>query len=110
MTRATELMVASRWVAPPSGSPAPATRKALADVGLSIDGRLPAREGATVFAGEAEIGRVTSGGFSPTLGHPIAMAFVDREAAEPGTDLIVDVRGRPEAVDVVRLPFYRRST
>lgn len=74
-------------------------------VGLSLDGRLPAREGATVFAGEAEVGRVTSGGFSPTLGHPIAMGMVASELAAPGTALTIDVRGRRLDATVVPLPF-----
>ncbi|MFD0854837.1 glycine cleavage T C-terminal barrel domain-containing protein, partial [Actinomadura adrarensis] len=49
---------------------------------------------------------VTSGAPSPTLGRPIAMAYVDGAVAE--TDLAVDVRGRLEPVDVVDLPFYKR--
>jgi aminomethyltransferase len=74
-------------------------------VGLSIDGRLPAREGAAVFAGDADVGRVTSGGFSPTLGHPIAMAYVDAAHAAPGTALTLEVRGRRLDAKVVPLPF-----
>jgi aminomethyltransferase len=74
-------------------------------VGLSIEGRLPAREGATVFAGESEIGRVTSGGFSPTLGRPIAMAYVAAAQAAPGTALTIEVRGRRLDATVVPLPF-----
>lgn len=74
-------------------------------VGLSIDGRLPAREGAPVLNGEAEVGRVTSGGFSPTLGHPIAMAYVDSAHARPGTLLAIEVRGRMLEARVVPLPF-----
>jgi aminomethyltransferase len=73
--------------------------------GLSIEGRLPAREGATVFAGDEEIGRVTSGGFSPTLGHPIAMAYVAASHAAPGTPLSIEVRGRRLDAKVVPLPF-----
>jgi aminomethyltransferase len=74
-------------------------------VGLSIEGRLPAREGAPVFAGDAEVGRVTSGGFSPTLGHPIAMAYVGAAYAGAGTALSVEVRGRRLDALVVPLPF-----
>ncbi|HEX4847828.1 MAG TPA: glycine cleavage system aminomethyltransferase GcvT, partial [Novosphingobium sp.] len=50
-------------------------------VGLSLDGRQAAREGAEVYAGATKVGVLTSGGFSPTLGHPIAMAYVDRAQA-----------------------------
>ena len=74
-------------------------------VGLSLDGRLPAREGAPVYAGETEVGRVTSGGFSPTLGHPIAMAYVAADRAAPGTALSIEVRGRRLDAVVVPLPF-----
>jgi aminomethyltransferase len=74
-------------------------------IGLSLEGRLPAREGATVFAGEEEIGRVTSGGFSPTLGHPIAMAYVAAAHAAPGTPLAIEVRGRRLDAKIVPLPF-----
>jgi aminomethyltransferase len=74
-------------------------------VGLSIEGRLPAREGATVFAGDEEIGRVTSGGFSPTLGHPVAMAYVAAAHASPGTPLAIEVRGRRLEAKIVPLPF-----
>ncbi len=74
-------------------------------VGLSLDGRLPAREGAQVYAGETIVGRVTSGGFSPTLGHPIAMAYVGVADAGQGTLLSIEVRGRRLDATVVPLPF-----
>ncbi len=74
-------------------------------VGLSIEGRLPAREGAEVFAGDTLVGRVTSGGFSPTLGHPVAMAYVAADHAAPGTALSIEVRGRRLDAEVVPLPF-----
>jgi aminomethyltransferase len=82
-----------------------ATGPELRRVGLSLDGRLPAREGAPVFARDSEVGRVTSGGFSPTLGHPIAMAYVAAEDAAPGTPLTIEVRGRRLEATVVPLPF-----
>ena len=56
---------------------------------LALEGRMAAREGAGVFSGSQEIGRVTSGGFSPSLQHPIAMAYVDSACAAPGTVLAV---------------------
>lgn len=74
-------------------------------VGLRIDGRLPAREGAEVFAGSDHIGTVTSGGFSPTLGAPIAMAYVATEHAAIGTALEVEVRGKRLAATVSPTPF-----
>ena len=74
-------------------------------VGLSIEGRLAAREGASVLAGDVPIGMVTSGGFSPSLGHPIAMALIEAGHAAPGTMLTIDLRGRAIAAQVVPLPF-----
>ncbi|MCC6941828.1 MAG: glycine cleavage system aminomethyltransferase GcvT [Novosphingobium sp.] len=74
-------------------------------VGLLIEGRMAAREGAKVLFGETEVGTVTSGGFSPSLERPIAMAFVATEHAAPGTPLFIDVRGRKLAATVAPMPF-----
>ena len=74
-------------------------------VGLALEGRMAAREGARVFAGEREIGTVTSGGFSPTLEHPIAMAQVDAAHADTGTALEVEQRGKRLPATVVKMPF-----
>jgi aminomethyltransferase len=74
-------------------------------VGLKLEGRLPAREGAEVFAGGAKVGTVTSGGFSPTLGQPIAMAYVDAEHAAAGTTLEIEVRNKRLAATVAATPF-----
>lgn len=73
--------------------------------GLSIEGRMAAREGALVLSGERQVGTVTSGGFSPSLGHPIAMAYVEAPLAAPGTVLELDNRGRRLTATVVPLPF-----
>ncbi|MBI1402268.1 MAG: glycine cleavage system aminomethyltransferase GcvT [Porphyrobacter sp.] len=74
-------------------------------VGLKIEGRLPAREGAEVFSGSEKVGIVTSGGFSPTLQAPIAMAYVSAANAAPGTALEVEVRGKRLAATVAPTPF-----
>ncbi|NCU11989.1 MAG: glycine cleavage system aminomethyltransferase GcvT [Sphingomonadaceae bacterium] len=74
-------------------------------VGLSLAGRQAAREGAEVYAGGDKVGVLTSGGFSPTLGHPIAMAYVNRAQAAPGTALEIDVRGKRLAATVEPMPF-----
>jgi aminomethyltransferase len=55
------------------------------------------------------IGEVTSGLPSPTLGYPVALAYVDVDHAATGTELAVDLRGKPEAFTVVDLPFYTRA-
>jgi aminomethyltransferase len=78
-------------------------------IGLELSGRRAARQGATLLLGERLIGEVTSGTFSPTLGYPIAMGYVHPDAAAPGTELVVDIRGRREPARVVELPFYRRK-
>jgi aminomethyltransferase len=79
-------------------------------VGLIVEGRGIARHGYPVLAGERRTGIVTSGTQSPTLGVPIAMAYVAPGDAEPGTILAVEVRNAPVPTKVVDLPFYRRST
>jgi aminomethyltransferase len=78
-------------------------------VGLAVEGRLPAREGATVWVGEAQVGVVTSGGFAPSLGAPIAMAYVATEHAADGTALEIDVRGKRIAARVVPMPFRQKN-
>lgn len=82
-------------------------------VGLVGSGRRAARHGHEVVASTepdaATVGRVTSGAPSPTLGTPIAMAYVTPEVSAVGTELAVDVRGRREPVRVVALPFYQRA-
>ncbi|WP_291792055.1 glycine cleavage T C-terminal barrel domain-containing protein [Brevibacterium sp.] len=78
-------------------------------VGLVSSGRRAARAGAAVQADGQEIGIVTSGQPSPTLGHPIALARVDRAHAEPGTELTVDIRGKAHDFTVAALPFYTRA-
>jgi aminomethyltransferase len=73
--------------------------------GLKVEGA-PAREGAEVLdQSGAAVGRVTSGGFSPSLGHPIALAFVRPDCAAAGTRLAAVVRGKAQPAEVVDLPF-----
>jgi aminomethyltransferase len=74
-------------------------------VGLAVEGRQPVREGAPLFAGGQEVGVVTSGGFAPSVGAPVAMGFVVAAHAAPGTALEAEVRGRRIAVRVATLPF-----
>ncbi|MGT2424970.1 glycine cleavage system aminomethyltransferase GcvT [Amnibacterium kyonggiense] len=84
-------------------------------VGLQAEGRRAGRAGYRVLEGDPssgaeglrEVGVVTSGALSPTLGHPIAMAYVDRDAVDGR--LAIDVRGTPLPVTAVPLPFYSRK-
>ena len=79
-------------------------------VGLVAEGRRAARADAQVRDADGrEVGAVSSGALSPTLGHPIAMAFVRTSVAAAGTELVVDVRGKDLPVRVVEMPFYRRD-
>lgn len=78
-------------------------------VGLAVDGRMPAREGATVWAGDVQVGVVTSGGFAPSLGAPIAMALVATSHSADGSALEIDVRGKRIAASVVPMPFRQKN-
>lgn len=76
-------------------------------VGLSIEGRLPAREGAEIFAGTSKVGTVTSGGFAPSIGAPIAMGWIDAAHASIGTPLEIEVRGKRIGATVAAMPFVQ---
>ncbi len=78
-------------------------------VGLKTPERRAPRHGYAVLNGDEVVGEVTSGALSPTLGYSVAMAYVTRGSAEPGTPLLVDVRGKKQPVEVVALPFYKRA-
>jgi len=78
-------------------------------VGLELDGKRIAREGAGILVGEQPVGEVTSGTFSPTLQKAIAMGYVDSAVSETGTEVEVDIRGKRHAARVVNLPFYKRA-
>jgi aminomethyltransferase len=75
-------------------------------VGFEIDGRQPVREGALVLDGEGnEVGKITSGGFSPSLQRPIAMGYVASHLAETGTALKLEQRGKLFDARVSAMPF-----
>ena len=75
-------------------------------VGIRPEGRAPARDG-TVITDSAgrEIGKITSGGFGPSVGGPIAMGYVETASAAPGTKINLVVRGQPIPAAIVSLPF-----
>ena len=83
--------------------------RGLRRVGLELQSRRIARENSTVLAGANQIGQVTSGTFSPTLEKPIAMAYIAADHAQIGSEIQVDIRGKPVDATVVSLPFYRRG-
>lgn len=78
-------------------------------VGLRGLGRRAARAHYPVLKDGQQVGEVTSGQPSPTLGHPVALAYVPVDLSEPGTELDVDLRGKPEPFEVVAIPFYQRQ-
>ena len=84
-------------------------------VGLAPEERAPMREGVELFETEhgAPVGKITSGGFGPTVGHPVAMGYVPIARAAPQTRLHARLRGKMRPVTVARLPFitpqYRRT-
>jgi aminomethyltransferase len=78
-------------------------------VGLVLKARGIARHDYPIFFRDRRVGTVTSGTLSPTLGVPIAMAYVTPSEAEPGTIVEVEIRGQRVPAEVVPLPFYRRA-
>lgn len=78
-------------------------------VGLVSEGKRAGRAGYALLSGDDEVGVITSGALSPTLGPPIAMAYVAPAVSAPGTQLDIDVRGSRIAATVVALPFYKRE-
>ena len=78
-------------------------------MGLRPQGRAPVRAGADIVDADGNlIGMVTSGGFGPSVGAPVAMGYVDDEHREPGTLVQAVVRGRRLPTEVVALPFVER--
>jgi aminomethyltransferase len=74
--------------------------------GFLIEGKVLPREGASIAAGTGQtIGRVTSGGFAPSLGRPVAMGYADAAHAAPGTKVCLIVRGKELAATIIPLPF-----
>ncbi|MFV0503358.1 MAG: glycine cleavage system aminomethyltransferase GcvT [Lachnospirales bacterium] len=78
-------------------------------VGLKITSAGIVREHCTVYVGDEPIGESTSGTHCPYLGYPIAMAILEIEHTEIGTEVEVEVRGRRIKAEVVKLPFYKKE-
>lgn len=78
-------------------------------VGLKVTGRGIAREECPVYAGERQIGTVTSGTHCPFLGGAYAMALLEIAHTEIGSAVEIDVRGRKIAAEVIKLPFYKKA-
>jgi len=78
-------------------------------VGFELEGKRIARQGYRVLAGGRPAGQITSGTMSPTLQKSIAMGFVERALAQPGTEVSIDLGRKENAAKVVSLPFYKRE-
>jgi aminomethyltransferase len=75
-------------------------------IGFTLEGRQPVREGGRILDGEGnEVGRVTSGGFAPSLQRPIGMGYVATALAAPGTKLTLEQRGKLFTAEVTPTPF-----
>lgn len=77
-------------------------------VGLLPEGKAPAREGTEIVADGKVIGTITSGGYGPTVGGPIAMGYVDTSHAKVGTEVELMVRGKGRPAKVVAMPFTEK--
>jgi aminomethyltransferase len=85
-------------------------------VGLRAQDRMPVRGGALLFVGASAadpVGKITSGGFGPSVGGPVAMGYLPRALSAPGTRVFAEVRGSRVPVEVTDLPFiphrYKRT-
>lgn len=78
-------------------------------VGLLPEGKAIAREGAEIVIAGKTVGIVTSGGFAPTLGHAIAMGYVERAQSANGTKVDLMVRGKPVPAEIVPMPFVKHT-
>ena len=78
-------------------------------VGLLPDGKAIAREGAEIAIAGKILGKVTSGGFAPTLGRAVAMGYVDKAHSATGTKVDLLVRGKPVPADIVAMPFVKHA-
>ncbi len=74
-------------------------------VGLRPDGRAPMREGTQLFLGDTLVGSITSGGYGPSVGAPIAMGYVTAAQAKIGTVLTAELRGKRLPVTIAAMPF-----
>ncbi len=76
--------------------------------GFRVQGKIPVREGAVILDSEKRaVGRITSGGFGPSVNHPVAMGYIDKACATVGTELQVEIRHQFHAIQVVELPFVK---
>lgn len=85
----------------PDGKFQPVSRKRVGIAGM----KAPAREHTEIYVGDTQVGEVTSGTFSPSLKKPIAMGYVATEYSKPGTEILLNIRGKMTAASVTKMPF-----
>ena len=78
-------------------------------IGLELEGRRAARENCDIVIGDQKVGFITSGTFGPTLQKAISMGYINKEHAEIGKEVTIDIRGKSAAAKIVELPFYSRG-
>ncbi len=79
-------------------------------IGLRVEGRRPAREGAKIVDRDNRaVGSITSGTFSPSLQYPIAMGYINRELAIEGNSVEIDIRGSKANAEIVKMPFFKKE-
>ncbi len=77
-------------------------------VGIRPEGRAPARAHTEIHSGGRKVGEITSGGFGPTVGGPVAMGYVETEFAKAGTPVTLIVRGKEAPAQVEKMPFVQQ--
>ena len=79
-------------------------------IGIKPEGKIIAREGVKIFSmNEEEIGSITSGSFGPSVNGPIAMGYVKLNFSKPGTEILLEVRGKRYKANITELPFYKKN-
>ena len=74
-------------------------------IGLNIDGKAPCRQGTEIFVGDTKVGEITSGGFGPSIGKPVAMGYIDTAHSDIGTEVTLLVRKKHISAKVCKMPF-----
>jgi len=79
-------------------------------IGIKPEGKIIAREGVKIFSkADEEIGSITSGTFGPSVNGPIAMGYVKLNFSKPGTEVLLEVRGKKHKANISELPFYKKN-
>ena len=98
-----------RWLRPDYQIPRFAKGVERKRVGILPEGKAPAREGTGIADADGKVlGNITSGGYGPSVGGPIAMGYIDAKYAAPGTKIFLAVRGKDRPAVIVNMPFIEK--